>query len=360
MYLENLDKDKYVLIEADNSNYQYMGRVDFENIKAPTIIYAGSTIKTKFTGTSLKIAVNNNGGGYECAIGFSIDGSISGKVVIEEHRKDIVLDVAEGLGEGIHELVLYKRASACHYFDFYGVVLDKGCNLELPDLKSNRRIECFGDSVSAGEVSEAMDYVGKVDPEGHEGRMSNSWYSYSMMTARNLDAEINNIAQGGIAVMDGTGYFNPDRGYLGLESTYDKLRYNPELGYCNEWDFSNYIPHVVIMALGQNDAHPYDYIDEDEEKRELWKEKYKNIILDLRSKYPDALFVIITTILCHNKGWDDALDEMTTDMNDSKIVRFKFSRNGSGTPGHIRISEAEEMATELTEFIKSFGDSIWS
>ncbi|MBM6838118.1 electron transporter RnfD, partial [Clostridium saudiense] len=275
MYLENLDKEKYVLIEADNPNYQYMGRVDFENIKAPTIIYAGSTIKTKFTGTSLKVAINNNGGGYESAIGFIIDGFISGKVVIEEHRKDIVLDVAEGLSEGIHELVLYKRASACHYFDFYGVVLDKGCNLELPEPKSNRRIECFGDSVSAGEVSEAIDYVGKVDPEGHEGRLSNSWYSYSMMTARNLGAEINNIAQGGIAVMDGTGYFNPDRGYLGLESTYDKLRYNPELGYCNEWDFSKYIPHVVIMALGQNDAHPYDYIDEDKEKREIWKEKYK-------------------------------------------------------------------------------------
>ena len=60
MRLENLDKDKYALIEADNPNYQYMGRVDFENPKAPTIIYAGSTIRTKFTGTSLKIAINNN------------------------------------------------------------------------------------------------------------------------------------------------------------------------------------------------------------------------------------------------------------------------------------------------------------
>ncbi len=360
MRLENLDKDKYALIEADNPNYQYMGRVDFENPKAPTIIYAGSTIRTKFTGTSLKIAINNNGGGYESAIGFIIDGNITGKVVIEEHGKDIILNVAEGLKEGIHDLVLYKRASACHYFDFYGVILDKGCCIKAPEEKSNRRIECFGDSVSAGEVSEALDYVGKVDPEGHEGTLSNSWYSYSMMTARNLGAEINNIAQGGIAVMNGTGYFNPDRGYLGLESTYDKLRYNPELGYCNEWDFSNYIPHVVIMALGQNDAHPYDYIDEDKEKRELWKAKYKNIILDLRSKYPEALFVIITTILCHNKGWDDALDEMTNDINDEKIVRFKFKRNGLGTPGHIRIPEAEEMANELTSFIKSFGDDIWS
>ena len=52
MYLKDLDKNKYTLIESDNLNYQYMGRVDFENPKAPTIIYAGSMIKTRFTGRS--------------------------------------------------------------------------------------------------------------------------------------------------------------------------------------------------------------------------------------------------------------------------------------------------------------------
>ena len=346
MYLNELDKEKYILIEADNSNYQYMGRVDFENPKSPTIIYAGSMIKTKFTGTSIKVAIKNIHACYENAIGFIIDGNITGKAVIEEHDKDIVLDIADELSEGLHDLILFKRSDAAHYFDFYGVVLEKGCHLEKPEAKSNRRIECFGDSVSAGEVSEAIDYVGKVDPEGHEGIYSNAWYSYSMMTARNLGAEINNNAQGGIAVLDGTGYFNPSLGYRGLES--------------NKWDFNRYTPHVVIMALGQNDSHPVDYINDDMEKREHWKSKYKEIILDLRSKYPNALFVVITTLLCHNEGWDTALDEMTKDINDEKIVRFKFKRNGIGTPGHLRIPEAEEMAEELTGFIESFGEEIWN
>ena len=39
MYLNELNKEKYILIEADNPNYQYSGRVDFENSKATTIIY---------------------------------------------------------------------------------------------------------------------------------------------------------------------------------------------------------------------------------------------------------------------------------------------------------------------------------
>lgn len=359
MYLNEINRDKYRLIEADNINYQYMGRIDFEEPKAPTIIYAGSMIKVKFTGKSLKIAIKNYHNCYENAIGFIIDGEIKGKVVIGEHNKDIVIDIAENLEDKLHDLILYKRSDSAHYFDFYGIILDKEAYIESPKAKSNRRIECFGDSVSAGEVSEAIEYVGKVDPEGHEGIYSNSWYSYSMITARNLGAEINNNAQGGIAVMNGTGYFNPSRNYLGLESTYDKLRYNPELGYCNNWDFSKYTPQVVIMALGQNDAHPENYIDKDLDKREIWKSKYGDIIKELRKYYPNALFVVITTILGHSKGWDDALDEMVEKLNDEKIVRFKFKRNGCGTPGHIRISEAEEMATELTRFIENFGEDIW-
>ena len=46
-------------------------------------------------------------------------------------------------------------------------------------------MEVFGDSVSCGEVSEALKYVGKPDPE-HDGEYSNSWYSYAWITARKL------------------------------------------------------------------------------------------------------------------------------------------------------------------------------
>src|SRR5699024_12424939 len=91
--------------------------------------------------------------------------------------------------------------------------------------RPRRRIEVYGDSVSAGEVSEAVDYVGKPDPE-HNGQYSNSWYSYAWMTAWKLGAEIHDIAQGGIALLDGTGWFNaPD--YVGMETAWDKIHYNP-------------------------------------------------------------------------------------------------------------------------------------
>ena len=38
-------------------------------------------------------------------------------------------------------------------------------------------------------------------------------------------------------------------------------------------------------------------------------------------------------------------------MDDEKITHYVFKRNGMGTPGHLRIPEAYEMAGELEEYI---------
>ena len=81
--------------------------------------------------------------------------------------------------------MLFKRMDACHTVTFYGFTVDDGADLLPPEPKPARRMEVFGDSVSCGEVSEAVDYVGKEDPV-HDGQYSNSWYSYAWMTARKL------------------------------------------------------------------------------------------------------------------------------------------------------------------------------
>ena len=131
-------------------------------------------------------------------------------------------------------------------------------------------------------MSEAVEYTGKPDPE-HNGQYSNSWYSYAWMTARRLDAEIHDIAQGGIALLDGTGWFHaPD--YVGMESTWDKIHYNPVFGKQTDWSFEEYTPQVVIVAIGQNDNHPDDYMKEDYdgEKALYWRSNYEKLLGRIR------------------------------------------------------------------------------
>ena len=201
-------------------------------------------------------------------------------------------------------------------------------------------------------MSEAVDYVGKADPV-HNGEFSNSWYSYAWMTARKLNAKLHNISQGGIALLDGTGYFGAP-GYLGVESCYDKIQYLPDLGEVKQWDFSRYTPDVVVVAIGQNDAHPDNYMpaDYDGVKAKRWRERYEWLIRRLMQLYPEAKIVLATTILMHDAAWDRAIDDVCRRIASGRVHHFLYKRNGAGTPGHIRIPEAQEMSEELAAYIQ--------
>lgn len=72
-------------------------------------------------------------------------------------------------------------------------------------------------------------------------------------------AQLHDIAQGGIALMNGQGWFHRTV-QTGMESAWDKVYYNTMLGEMTRWDFSGYVPQVVIVALGQNDNYPVDYM----------------------------------------------------------------------------------------------------
>lgn len=344
-------------VPADNENISYMGRVDFSDKKSPKIIFAGSNITLRFKCTKIGAVIINHNYYFENILGVIVDGK-EDKIKIDVSDDEIYLNIAENLEDKEHEVILFKRQDATHSFEFKGFAVD-GEVLPKKALPK-RKIECYGDSVSAGAVCEAIDFTAKPDPENHNGIYDNAWHSYSMITARNLGAQINNIAQGGIAVFNGTGYYHaPD--YIGMESIYDKLSYVPEAGI-SSWDFSRYIPNVVIFAIGQNDPHHEGFEDfdiDDPEYREKWKNAYKKIILDLRKKYPKATFVLILTVLMHNEGWDKAVEEISDEISDEKIHYLKFKRAGKATPGHPRISEQCEMAEELTAFISNLGDEVW-
>lgn len=235
---------------------------------------------------------------------------------------------------------------------FLGLELaDNAQVLPLPE-KPQLCMEVYGDSVSAGEVSEAVDYVAKSDPI-HQGEYSNSWYSYAWMTARKLNAQIHNIAQGGIALLDGTGWFcAPD--YVGMEQMWDKVHYNPHLGKATPWNFENYTPQIVVVAIGQNDSHPDNYMAEEfhGQKAEKWRRHYRQFLQNLRNVYPNAWIICCTTLLCHELAWDRTIEEICQTAADDKIIYFPFKRAGIGTPGHLRIPEAKEMAEELAAYIQ--------
>lgn len=346
-----------MFVSPDHENLIYCGRIDFSDPKAPVMLFPCSYVRFRFRGTGVKATVANRREYATSYLGCLIDGQMSKVKLAEEGTVTVTL--AEHLPDTEHEVMLYKRMDACHIMTFLGVELSQGAVLCRPPEEPERRIEVYGDSVSAGEVSEAVDCVGQPDPP-HDGQYSNSYYSYSWITARKLNARIHDIAQGGAALLNGTGWFHaPD--YIGMEQIFDKLQYNPRLGEIKEWDFSLYRPQVVIVALGQNDGNPEDYMaaDYQGEKAKHWRMRYGNFLKKLRTIYPDATIIAATTILNHDPSWDRAIEQVCRESGDDRLHHFLYRNNGRGTPGHIRIPEAEGMAEELSGFITSLGEGIW-
>ena len=343
-------------ILPNNSSLIYSGRIDLSDPFAIVWTYPGTFVRMKFKGTQLFIHVRNKHNYWNNYLGVA-EGDAQTKLLLPEEGEATIEIPLQTTQDNIHEVMIFKRQDACHELTILGFEIncntDDECEIREASPLPPRRIEVYGDSVSAGEVSEAVDYVAKADPE-HNGEYSNSWYSYAWIAARKLDAQLHDIAQGGVALLDNTGWYHePD--YIGMEQVWNKMRYNPDYGTVKEWDFSKYTPDIVIVAIGQNDSHPDDYMktDYEGEKAKNWRTHYRQFLAKLRETYPDAWIICCTTLLQHDIGWDMSISQAVLDIADKKISHCVFQRNGKATPGHLRIPEAEEMAEELCHYIHS-------
>jgi hypothetical protein len=344
------------LFSADNPFFDYMGRVDNSDPKAPRFFYAGTLVRFRFTGTSLTVIVNRNdswGSQYITAV---IDGIVYNKKSdFANNNLDYVVNFTDNLDDGIHTAYIVKRHESSERYAFKGAIVK---NLLPPVFEDKLKIEVFGDSVCAGELTEAIGFEAHEDPENSNCAYDNVLNSFVMMAANSLSARIHNNSQGGLALFDGTGWFHaPD--YIGLESTFDKMCYTPELGEVSNWDFSRYTPDIVIIEIAQNDSHDgindiFDLKFRSEEHRLSWKAKYKEIVETLHKHYKTAKYIFTTTVLNHDAVWDDALVEIAAELNAEGIPCYKntFENNGSLTPGHPRTSEQKKMADELETFIR--------
>ncbi len=346
-------KNNERLISPADEMLRYTGRIG-GSTEAPFLIFPCTSVQMKLAGRTLKVALDNHHSYFENRLGVIVNGEQSA-ILLEKGEQ--VIDLSHLLTAAVNDVLLFKRQDCCHAMTIHGFIVE-GELLPLPP-RPVRRMEVYGDSVSAGEVSEAEFACAQPDPQGHNGLYSNSYLSYSWQAARLMNAELHDIATGGMALLDKTGYFfGPD--YIGLESAWDKVNYYPPFGEPTPWDFAKYTPHVVVVAIGQNDHNPVNIMAEDynSEASRHWRAEYSRFLGKLREKYPKAHIVCTTTILGHDPAWDRAIDECVHSSEDGRIHHFLYTKNGCGTPGHIRGSEAAVMARELAAFVEGLS-GVW-
>ena len=353
--VNNLPKQTDILVSAtsmaeqriipERHNLAYPGRVNWQDPQAPAFSFPGIAVRFSFIGTSLKLELSEDNWGDRNYLDIYLDDNPQPQTIQLKRnwgKKSVVYDIASGLANQPHTVTIVKRNDfITGKFKLDSIITD-GKLLPAEPLKP-RKIEVYGDSISAGAVVEYAG-AGKQDPDGNTNHFSNGYSSYASILARKYDAEVSLVAQSGAPLAAGFGFWNQG---TSMEEFYNRVA---PVKDAPKWDFNNYRPDLVIIALGQNDSASIE-IGKDMSAQE-WKNRYKKLIANLRSHHPNAYFIGMFPNMYHHRQWDnyltEAIAEYRQENNDERVFSLLHPQV---TPGHPRISEQQLMADTLQEFI---------
>ena len=143
-------------ILPNNSSLIYSGRIDVSDPFAIVWTYPGTFVRMKFKGTQLFIHVRNKHNYWNNYLGVA-EGDAQTKLLLPEEGEATIEIPLQTTQDNIHEVTIFKRQDACHELMILGFEIncntDDECELLEASPLPPRRIEVYGDSVSAGEVS---------------------------------------------------------------------------------------------------------------------------------------------------------------------------------------------------------------
>lgn len=227
--------------------------------------WPGVSIETHFTGTSVGLRMDDAKANYYNVF---ID-SLPVKII--HIHSDTTIQLASGLKNTSHHLLITKRTEGNQGTAiFKGLLIDEDAGLTAPEPRS-RRIEFIGNSITCGFGTDSDDRFEKFRPE-----TENNYLTYAAMTARAFDADAHFIAHSGQGLVRNYGHSEKVSEYNMTD------RYLQVFDMQKEplWDFSNWIPDIVVINLGTNDFSTEPHPDET-----IFNRAYLNLIRTIRSNY---------------------------------------------------------------------------
>lgn len=322
--------------QANDSYFQYTGRIDFSNPILPRFWSPGVYVNARFQGDNCQVVINNemlwNKHNY---IAIAIDDLTVQR--IELSKKTDTLDCGQNLDKGEHTITICKDTeSGIGYIEFVGMKCQK---LLEPEAKPIRKIEFYGNSITCGTGSDTS-AVPCGTGEWHD--QHNAYMSYGPVTARLLKAQWVITAVSGIGMVHSCCDMD-----IVMPDVYDKinLRTNEII-----WDFSQYQPDVVTIALGQNDGI---------QDSALFCSHYVDFIESLREKYANTTIICLSSPMATEplapilKKNITAIVNTLNNTGDHNVYSYFFSKNyNNGCDQHPNLEEHSQIAAELAHRIK--------
>ena len=299
--------------------------------------WGGSTITAGFEGTKIGIRLRTlkTGNTPNDYLNVTIDDAPP--FVLKTDINTVEYPLAENLKNGYHTVRVTKRTEATFssQLQFEGFLYGTGKAAPAPG-RENRRIEIFGDSISAGYGNEGKEAGFRLSEENID-------LTYGAIAAKALHAEYTTVALSGhgchISLSGSTSEVTP--------KYFDRLLYKTE----KYVDFAKPHPDVVIIHLGTNDFAMNVRVDD-------YYKSYLAFVAKVRRSYPNA-YIVCTTCggtTAALETLDKVVDMRKTLYSDTKIGHFVGlfdDLNGSlGSDGHPSVYGHQQLADQLVVFIK--------
>lgn len=321
----------------------YIGRFDQTDIRGPRFSWSASTIQAAFQGTNISIQLAPSTSWESAYFNVKVDDAAAYSLWVDH---DGTYGLAAGLTAGPHTIEVSRRDEGGYGVIYYmGFALDQG-QLLPPPTRLDRRIECIGDSITCGYGDEAPTATTPFTTATENG-----WMAYGPLAARQLDAEVTVIAWSGIGILRDCSGGTTNQMPVVYPRTLSKWA-SPV------WDFTTWVPQVVVINLGTNDFGTGTPVRSD------FVKAYKDFIATLRIHYPDAHIYCavgpmmggtsLTTVTDYIQG--DVVQSLVS-AGDTKIHFIAFPQqdpaNGIGADWHPSLKTHQLMADQLTEAIRS-------
>jgi lysophospholipase L1-like esterase len=322
-------------ISPTDPRFCYEGRIDFNDVNAPVVIWQASRISIDFEGDTLALLFDRPT--WQNFFNSEVDGKTT---VVEVNEGMLPKDASfTGLGAGRHHLMLFKRSEAnAGTVRFLGMQIVDGAKVWAPAPAAYKlKMEFFGDSKTVGACNED----GNTD-QWDNRRTHNGALSYAALTAEAFKADHRNISVSGMGII--TGYVDVKAGEM-----WDRLYPNASSPIV---DLKEWTPDVVFVNIGENDESftrthnqpfPANFAD-----------GYVTLVRAIRAAYPKAHIVLLrggTYGGMHseplNQAWKSAVTQL--ESGDKKISHYIFKYEAKN---HPRVAEHHILAYELIGWLK--------
>jgi hypothetical protein len=322
-----------------------IGRFDISGTQLE-LISSGVHFGVTFEGTACTIVASVNPSQHNY-IQYELDGVYQKRLRVEGSSTELKITAPS---KGQHTLWIYKATEAHTGPVFVEAVMAEHVEaLEVPVLPV---IEFIGNSITCGAAADPSEVP---CGSGSYHDQHNAYMAYGPRVARALKSNFVLSSVSGIGIYRN---WNSDRPVM--PEVYEKTDFQE--GSSRPWNFSNFTPAVVSIALGTN-----DFSNGDGKKQRLpfdsvtFTKNYVTFVKTVKSKYPKAKFVLLNSPMVSGSRNDIFVDclnrvKRQTDAGypgDNPVSIFLFKpMKAKGCTGHPNVEDHQVLAEEMLPFFK--------